>query len=41
MRDVKGGRVLTEVAEESEAERQELVDLYYSTNGEGWTDSTG
>ena len=33
-------RGLTEVAEASDTDRQALVDLYYSTNGEGWTDNT-
>lgn len=39
--NVVGRRGLSEVAETSEVEIQALVDLYYSKNGDEWTDSTG
>ena len=32
-------RTLSDAFETSDVERQALVDLYYSTNGEGWTES--
>ena len=32
-------RTLSDAVETSDVERQALVDLYYSTNGEGWTES--
>ena len=35
----RGARYLAEAVETSAVERQALVDLYYSTNGEGWTES--
>ena len=40
MRGVGGRRSLAEVAETSDVEKQALVDLYYSTNGDWWTDNT-
>ena len=38
-REVRVARNLEGVVETSDVERQALVDLYYSTNGEGWTES--
>ncbi|GMH57350.1 hypothetical protein TL16_g02353 [Triparma laevis f. inornata] len=38
---VRASRSLTETVEANDVDRQALVDFYYSTNGEGWTDSSG